>query len=103
MEVRDIVVNWSGKGKGARRYFSKAEKRFDGFDFEKVKPEKADVLIEGTGREAAREALIQWFVDDGCCKQYAPSQQDNWLSAAEGLGILLLPPGGAKDLPGAPK
>lgn len=103
MSSDDILIKWSGKGKGSRRYFKKLERRLDGFDFQKVKPKQADLLIDGVGQKAAKEALIQWFVDDGCCKQYSPSQQDDWLSAAAGLGILLLPPGEMKHLPGAPK
>ena len=99
----DILIKWSGRGKGSRRYFKRLERRLDGFDFKKVKPKKADLLIDGVGKRAAKEALIQWFVDTGCCLQYSPSQQDDWLGAAAELGILVLPPGAMKNLPGAPK
>ena len=99
----DIVINWSGRGRAMRRYFQGMERQLSGFDFKKVAKKNADLVISGQGRKAAKEALIDYFVEDGCCKQYTVFQQEDWLDAATHLGIMIFPGGGLADAPGAPK
>ena len=93
----DIVINWSGRGKAVRRYFQKMERELKGFDFQRVQQARADVVVAGRNRRAANDALVDWFVEDGCCEQYNVFQQTDWLDASTQLKILIL-----SDLSGAP-
>lgn len=98
----DILINWAGKGRKTKRYFKKLERRLEGFDFQKVKRKKADVIVAGRGKEAGKTAMVEWFVDTGCCLQYSPEQQESWFGGAAFFGILVVPPGGLSGFPGSP-
>jgi hypothetical protein len=97
----DIVINWSGRGKAARRYFRETERKLSGFDFKRVSKKDADLVISGAGRKAAKDALVWFLVEDGCCEQYTVFQQNDWLDAAAELGIMVF--SDLSDAPGAPK
>ena len=93
----DIIINWAGRGRAQRKYFRKMERRLSGFDFEQVSKEEADFVIASRGKKAAKAALIDYLVEDGCCEQYTVFQQNDWLNASTELGIIIL-----SDLSGAP-
>ena len=94
----DIVISWSGRGKAVRRYFQRKDRELKGFDFKRVQQDQdADVVVTGRNRRAANDALVDWFIGDGCCEQYNVVQQDDWLDASTQLKILIF-----NDLSGAP-